>query len=271
MITDSIDSEYIRWCIQNVQFEVEGEQPIENKLAPFIKNTENQLISEYLMPGDFLNEDDLDVAKQYIVVTAFADAVPSLDLVVTPTGIGVVNTETIAPASKERVERLIDYLRQRSGVLLDDLLSRVRTYTEWRASERGQYYCSTFLPNPKDVALTGAPSYDIMRTFAIQVESLLSRHFIGMQLMKRLREEYNSRDPWTFLELHSVVRSVVLECVRARINNKPLIHNDVWHLCQPFFQYLRGNQEYYDLWQKEMGNLFDHLKFKNDVKGAFYF
>lgn len=254
-----------------MQFEVEGEQTIEDKLAPFIKNTENQLISEYLMPGDFLKKDDIDVAMQYIVVTAFADAVPSLDLVVTPTGFGVVNTETIAPASKERVERLIDHLQQRSGVLLNDLLSRVRTYSEWRASERGQYFCSTFLPNPKDVALTGAPSYDIMRTYAIQAEEFIARHFIGPKLMKQLREEYNARDPWTFMELHSVVRSVVLECVRAKVDNKPLIPNAVWHLCQPVFQYIRYQSEYYDLWQKEMGNLFNHLKFKNDIKGSYYF
>ena len=46
-----------------------------------------------------------------VVTKAYADALPSLDIVVTPTGIGVVNTETIAPASKERVERLVKPLR----------------------------------------------------------------------------------------------------------------------------------------------------------------
>lgn len=271
MITDYIDSEFIRQCIPNVQFEVEGERPIGEKLAPFIRNTANQLISEYLMPGDFLKQLDREVAMQYIVVTAFADAVPSLDIVVTPTGFGVVNTETVAPASKERVERLIDSLRNSSASLLDYLLTRVRTYPEWRESERGKYFCSTFLPNPKDVTLTGADSYDTMRTYAIQGESLISRYFLGSKLMNRLREEYNACSPEKFLELHSIVRSVVLECVRARVRHVPLIHNDVWRLCQPVFQCLRCHQEYFDIWHNEMGNLFDHTQFKNDVKGAFYF
>lgn len=271
MITDSIDSEFIRKTIPNIQFEVEGEQPFYEKLAPFIKNAENQLISEYLMPGDFLNENDRYLANIFIVLAAFIDAVPSLDLVVTPTGFGVVNTETVAPASKERIERLISSLRDRADKILELLLHQVRYYPEWRESERGKYFCSTFLSSPMDVALTGADSYDTMRTYAIQAEELIARHFVGIKLMKRLREEYNACRPDVFLELHSAVRSVVLECVRVKIRREPLTHFFLWNLCQPILQLMTSDQTYFYLWDEEMGILFNHLQFKNDIKGSFFF
>lgn len=271
MITDSIDSEFIRKTIPNIQFEVEGEQPFSEKLAPFLKNTENQLISEYLMPGDFLNENDRYLANIFIVLSAFIDAVPSLDLVVTPTGFGVVNTETVAPASKERIERLISSLRDRADKILELLLERVRTYPEWRASERGLYFCATFLSGPKDVAVTGAVSYDTMRSEAMQVESFIARHFLGRNLMNTLRDEYNSRDAFKYLGLHDYVRNAVIQCVKTRFRGDLLTLNVIWHYCQPAMQILKSNPVYYDIWQSEMGNLFDHLQFKNDVKGAFYF
>lgn len=271
MITDSIDSEFIRKTIPNIQFEVEGERPFSEKLAPFLKNAENQLISEYLMPGDFLNENDRYLANIFIVLAAFIDAVPSLDLVVTPTGFGVVNTETVAPASKERIERLISSLRDRADKILELLLERVRTYPEWRESERGSYFCATFLSGPKDVAVTGAVSYDTMRSEAMQVESFIARHFLGRNLMNTLRDEYNSRDAFKYLGLHDYVRNAVIQCVKARFRGDVLTINVVWHYCQPAMQILKSNPEYYDIWQKEMGKIFDHLQFKNDVKGAFYF
>ena len=42
-----------------------------------------------------------------VAFDAFRNAVPHLDLILTPNGFGIVNNSNIAPASKERVERLI--------------------------------------------------------------------------------------------------------------------------------------------------------------------
>ena len=42
-----------------------------------------------------------------VAFDAFRNAIPHLDLILTPNGFGIVNNSSIAPASKERVERLI--------------------------------------------------------------------------------------------------------------------------------------------------------------------
>ena len=42
-----------------------------------------------------------------VAFDAFRNTIPHLDLILTPNGFGIVNNYNIAPASKERVERLI--------------------------------------------------------------------------------------------------------------------------------------------------------------------
>lgn len=271
MISDNIDADFIRQTIPNVMLDVEGEQPFAEKLQPFILQAESRLMAEYLPSSDFLRADDVYVASTYILLTAFADAVPFLDLVVTPTGFGVVSTDAIAPASKERVERLIATTRQSAEDTLDLLLEHLRRYEQWRSSERGAYFGATFLSSPKDAKAAGAESYDTLRTTAMQAESFIARHFLGSALMSRLRSEFNARDPFTYLPLHDTVRTAVLQCVRLVLHKDFLTPEAVWHFCQPAFPILESMPEYHDMWQKEMGPLFSFPRFQNNTKGAYFF
>lgn len=50
------------------------------------------------------------ITAKLIATEVLSWAIPSLDLVLTPNGFGVVSTQNIAPASKERVDRLIGSL-----------------------------------------------------------------------------------------------------------------------------------------------------------------
>lgn len=54
--------------------------------------------------------------KQLVALRAFLSVFRQLDLVLTPTGFGVVSTQQMAPASKQRVDALIGHLRD--GVLI---------------------------------------------------------------------------------------------------------------------------------------------------------
>lgn len=268
MITDSIDSELIRKTIPNIQFEVEGETPLPEKLAPFIQSAKDWIESEYLGPDDFLNEGDNARALRIVIMKAFADAVPSLDLVVTPTGFGVVNTETVAPASKERIERLIQAFHRKVDDDLEILLEFCHQYPEWRESDRGKYFCTTFLSGFRDWRRMAFDSFDAMRTEAMHVEALMEEQCFGHDLMTRLRDEFNSRKPYTCHPLADAVRSAVMDVV-YRIN-KPLIPT-LWHKCRPILENLKKCPDYYDIWKKEMGEKFSQAPFKNDIKGSYYF
>lgn len=63
--------------------------------------------------------------KRWVALQAFLAVFRQLDLVLTPTGFGVVSTNQMAPASKQRVDALIGHLRDSAlrahGQLLDSL------------------------------------------------------------------------------------------------------------------------------------------------------
>lgn len=268
MKTDKINDKLIKEFIPNILLEVEGEIPLSEKLAPWIESAKDWLESEYLGTDDYLSEGDNYRALRIIVWKAFADAVPSLDIVVTPTGFGVVNTETIAPASKERIERLQDSLKHKIDDELDILIEFIHQYPEWRESERGKYFCATFLSAFRDWRRMAFDSYDAMRSEAMHVEALMEEQCFGHDLMTRLRDEFNSRRPYTIHPLADPVRAAVLDVV-YRIN-KPLIPT-IWHECRLIIEKLKGYPEYYDIWKNEMGDKFHPEPFKNNIKGSFYF
>ena len=261
-------NEIIAEFIPNSLLEVEGETPLADKLAPWIQSANNWLESEYLGPDDFLNEGDNARAVRIVVLKAFADAVPSLDLVVTPTGFGVVNTETIAPASKERIERLLASLRSQIDGELDLLLEFCHKYPEWRASDRGKYFCATFLSSLRDYRKTVFESYDDMRSEAMHVESIMEERYFGHNLITRLRDEYNSRKPYVYHDLADPVRSAVLDVI-YRLGTP--LGKALWHSCRPIIEKLRRYPDYYDIWQAEMGDRFQPERFKNDIKGSYFF
>lgn len=68
-----------------------------------------------------LSEELLTEVKRYICFKAFYNAIPLLDLVLTPTGFGVVSNQNLAPASRDRVESL----RRLVGNCRDESIDRV--------------------------------------------------------------------------------------------------------------------------------------------------
>lgn len=263
-------NEMIAECIPNTLLEVEGETPLAAKLAPWIQSAKGWLESEYLGPDDFLNEDDNAKACRIVVFKAFADAIPSLDLVVTPTGFGVISTDSVAPASKDRIKRLLESLGSQIDGELILLLDLCHRYPEWRASERGKYFCATFLSSLRDCRKTAFVSYDDMRSAVMRIESLMAEEYLGKSVMDRLRDEYNSRNRSESQCLADYVHSAVTEIVYRPLPGAP-IKADIWFYCRQIIERLADFPEYYDMWSKEVGDTFHFPRFKNDMKGSYYF
>ncbi len=269
MNIDQINDKLIRKCIPNIQLEVEGETPLSDKLAPWIQSAKDWIEAMYLGLDDYLSEGDNGRAVYIVIHKALADAIPSLDIVITPTGFGVINTETVAPASKERIERLIQSLRIKADGELEILLEFCHQYPEWRESGPGKYFCASFLSALRDWRRMVFESYDAMRSESMHVESIMEEQCFGHGLMTRLRDEFNSRKPFTTHPLADPVRAAVIDVVYRR-NDKPLLPT-IWHECRPIIEMLKRYPDYYDIWKKEMGDKFHPEPFKNDMKGSFYF
>lgn len=82
------------------------------------------------------NEALTNAVKQWVAVTAFLGVFRQLDLVLTPTGFGVVNTNQMSPASKQRVDALIGHLRDSILRIHGRLVAELTAVDGWGESEQ---------------------------------------------------------------------------------------------------------------------------------------
>lgn len=98
------------------------------------------------------------VTVAYICNRAFEDAIPSLDLVLTATGFGVVSNQNVAPASAERVAKLRQSVRQSALTWLDSMLSALRHIKAWAGSvPQRQFFQTLFWRSEQARPFCGSP------------------------------------------------------------------------------------------------------------------
>lgn len=267
-----LTAENITQFAPNILREVTGETPFSEKLAPFIASAKAWLEAEYLGPDDFLSPEENKVAVRVVVTKAYADALPSLDIVVTPTGIGVVNTDTIAPASKERVERLVKSLRDILHDNLTLLVDLCHKYPAWRESEPGRFFCATFLSSLLDLrAMPEGVTFEDMRLKALIVEQKMADRFLGHNLMASMRDAENARREAGSPQ-EALCRSLCKKAVAALVAAPgPVPHyNAIWEECSHVINAVDDCPEYLEIWTAEMRGVLTK-PFDNNIKGSYYF
>ena len=85
----------------------------------------------------------VQTVKRLVCVRAFLGEMRSLDLVLTPTGFGVVSTNDTAPASKQRVDALDGQLRRNERLLFGTLLERLFRVPRWSTQPQRQWQVQT--------------------------------------------------------------------------------------------------------------------------------
>ena len=267
--------------IPNIVETVEGETPLFDKMRPQLEITEQWLsdaiVGEHFMQ-DIADGEGSDVwraAATAIACDAFRRSVPSLDLILTPNGFGVVSNSNVAPASKERVERLMASLgdqRNKAIVLLIRHLAKVST---WLTSERGQWLTSSFFTSPDDVLLArsilenedGWDAFIELREKAAPIEQAIAEKWLGQTLTARLRatlatDYYGSSD---VARLAMTVRRLIVNELHS--TKRPVKNLD------RLVNYIRNNASLYPEWQSDpVAELFeDKWRFQNKRKAAGYF
>ena len=84
------------------------------------------------------NEKLTAAVKQWVAIHAFLAVFRQLDLVLTPTGFGVVSSNQMAPASKQRVDALIGHLRDSALRAHGELLFRLCHVEGWGATDQAK-------------------------------------------------------------------------------------------------------------------------------------
>ena len=205
--------------IPNVVVSVSGENTLYEKISSYITLAEEWVKNTFTSETTFntiCGYADSNVIKTYtakvVVCEAFMGAIPSLDVVLTPNGFGIVSNSNVAPASKERVTRLIDAMETERDRAIKLLLSSVVGASKWTSSAQFGYFTATMFPNIDICDYVGIKEhrwerYAELRMILSSIEEQIESEFIGKEQMDIFRKEALSPSS-TSSVMKAVVRSL---------------------------------------------------------------
>lgn len=108
--------------IPNVVTAVEGEKDLYTKIVPHLTVAEAWFFRNVASEGAVTTDAAMLFARSIVACEAFKNAVPSLNVILTQNGFGIVSNQTTAPASKERTESLIEALIEQRDNAIEQLV-----------------------------------------------------------------------------------------------------------------------------------------------------
>lgn len=266
--------------VPNVVTTVEGEKPLFEKLFLNLEQSEawardtitgQQVLDEI---ADEPASDGWRYLASLIVADALRRAIPSLDIVLTPNGFGIVSNSNVAPASKERIERLINQMAGHRDHFINMLLADLRTRTSWRNSTQFRWFTASLIQEPKTCVLSvmdrnrEGQQWDQflqLRERAITIEDAIAERWISPEVMQQLREVLITGENATVFQVALKVRSCVLYELRGNNRNH-------WNLDR-IVNYIRNNGDLFPLWPtSDTAKLYlQPTVFKNKKNSSGYF
>ena len=268
----------LRAHIPNIIASVKGEVPFIERLALFLDLAEDWVKTIFTSESTFnticgyTDSNNIKIlCSRLVVADALRRAIPSLDIVLTPNGFGVVNTSNLAPASKPRVDRLVGSMLAHRDDCIAALLPEIVGASKWLASDRADFFGATLFPDLGIVDSLGSAQgsrwekYLELRSQVIDLEASLAEEWFSPELMSALRSE-NLRGDLTEKrnEIVKQVKAQVVGYLRSGSFNSRRLADIV--------NYIRLNPEFFSEWhQSETAKLFAPPVFRNEKKARGYF
>lgn len=270
--------EQIRCHLPNIVQTVKGETPFIQRLETFINlaedwvcaNITGRLVFETISHLTDRNPLRL-VASRLVVAESFRRAIPSLDVVLTPNGFGIVSSSNIAPASKPRIDRLVQSMLTHRDDCIDSLLRHLTASDDWLASDRGKFFASTLFPDLRIVDVLSEAQgsrwkrYLELQPRIVDLEFSLAEEWFSFDLMSRLRKD-NVRG-----KLSSVDKSLVMQ-IQAQIVEWMKSGSLNSRRLADIVDFIRRHPKAFPEWHKsETALLFSPPVFRNQRNSSGYF
>lgn len=265
----------------NIVAEVEGETSLIDKITSYIDAAENWVVTEFLSPALFdkivADKEDCHNTVAGIVATeAIKRAIPSLDITLTPNGFGVVNSGAIAPASRDRVERLITEMEStRDGYiksLIDSLSSDSKFASDWRTCENGKKFGAILpyrlnLPELLGFYKNIWKNYIGLRTRVLEIESYMAQYFISYEYMQELRNKN-----FGISEATNADKTIIARLIAIIIQSLRSPENQIDFSLREIVDYIRNRPDEFPTWaNSDTARLFSPAIFTNKQENNGYF
>lgn len=277
----------LRLLIPNVLTTVEGEPSLYEKLYPFL-DTAEQWAKENFIPDELFNQIVELKSSPSVVVTsplanlysslekmiachAYMTAIPSLDLVLTPNGFGIVSNQNIAPASHERVDALITSIEAQRDAAIEALILRLSSLSDWRETPQGQYFGATmfpFLNLCRRLAIREHiwDSYQQLRERLIKIENVLADTYFSQEQMQIFRSHVISQGRTASNLESQVIRS--LQSYELQLLTDIQVHPQCYY---DLVTIIREHEDVFPVWHTSpVADLYRPKVFENKKKSSAY-
>jgi len=193
-------------------------------IEPFLVSADaeikNQFTGSDLYAGVIPGTDASYKLKEIIALTTYKNAIPFADLIQTPNGFGVVNNANQAPASKERVERLINQcaflIDKATDALIDSLQNDSVLLPLWATANKFKALTNCFFWTNTDFAdyadCKDRSAFLALKPKLVSAQKNEITEWIGIEYVNELIEKIRSN---ALLEADKIV----VEYVKIALGN----------------------------------------------------
>lgn len=274
--------------IPHVLATVEGESTLIEKLTPFLETSE-EWVRQQFIPDDLFeriaelsasaetvaDNSTIDAVQasleKVIACHAYMTAIPSLDLVLTPNGFGIVSNTNVVPASKERVERLLASLETERDRNIEQLLLRLPAVEGWEVSPQGKYFASTmfpFLGLCRRLAIREHlwDEYQHLHDRLIKIENVLAETYFSQDQMQVFRNKV--------MDQMTTCHPLEEQVIRSLQSYEMMLVSDMQVHPQSFYDLvniIREHEEVFPVWHSSAtAQLYSPAVFQNKKQSGGY-
>lgn len=277
------DNSTLLMFFSNVLDTAEGERDLFVKITPELCAAEQWVQDTFTGSAIYATFDGLDswpfvkhLLGGVISNHALSHAIPRLDLFLTPNGFGVVSNQNVAPASKERVDRLLSSLEWERDRFAHQLLLSLAQLPQWRDSDPFRYWSATLFPCLSVVESCGlkTPLYSTyleLRPRIEEIENEIEANFLGSEQLAcfrlwcaGVRDALGETHHSTYLQVIDKIRTSIVRTLCGCPNVR---------LLQDAVNIIRNNPEIFPLWHSSpIHELFElpHYANKKDSSGYWF-
>jgi hypothetical protein len=273
--------EQLRLLIPNVLATVEGEPTLIEKLYPYLETAEQWAIDTFVPEAIFDEIAETDSfgpderfrfpLEKLVACHAYMTAIPSLDLVLTPNGFGIVSNQNVVPASRERVDALINSLESQRDAAIEALIIRLSSRTDWQQSEQGKYFAATmfpFLNLCRRLAIREHiwDSYQQLHERLIKIENVLADTYFSQEQMQVFRTHVITQGRTVTPLEDQVIRS--LQSYELQLLSDIQVHPQCYY---DLVNIIREHEEVFPAWHSStVAELYKPKIFENKKKSSAY-
>lgn len=273
------NDETLRRFVPQQVVHVKGEASLFDKIAHWLDTAEQWIFATFC-PASVIDAILADKSLSALHATlaavaahrALADATPSLDLVQTVNGFAVVSNQNLAPASRDRVDRLIAAHRSQCDTAISALIPLLAAVPEWRDTPPCDFFRATLFTTPAHIRplASGVATwerYEELHPAIAAAENRLAAEYISPELMQRLRDEALGLSPLSTLD--SRLCEALKGHVADIIQDSPLRDTAL----RDIVDYIRRHPDTFPEWlRSDTARLFSPPVFRNakEAKGYWF-